>query len=46
MASSSQPRVQVPLDGRWDDLIVRDNDQGFVPEPPMDREKRRIWESQ
>ncbi|MCI69534.1 hypothetical protein A2U01_0090796, partial [Trifolium medium] len=46
MASSSQPRTEVPFAGRWKDLTVKDNNQGFLPEPLDDKEKRSIWESQ
>lgn len=46
MASSSVQKRQLPLAGKWSESILRSYNPNTVPEPMMNTERRKIWESQ
>jgi hypothetical protein len=46
MASSSGQKHKLPLAGKWSESILRSYNPNTVPEPMMNTERRKIWESQ
>jgi hypothetical protein len=46
MTSSSNQKRALPLAGKWSESILRNYGPNSIPEPLMNLERRRIWESQ
>jgi hypothetical protein len=46
MTSSSNQKRALPLAGKWSESILRNYGPNSIPEPLMNLEQRRIWESQ
>jgi hypothetical protein len=46
MASNSNQQKPLPLAGKWSESILRNYGLNTVPEPLMNTERRKIWETQ
>jgi hypothetical protein len=45
MASISNQKRALPLAGKWSESILRNYEPNRVPEPLMNMERRKLWET-